>query len=61
MSFLVPIFVSILESLLTKKMFSILLIEFAKCWADSTPNQYDDKVVAAMAEALGIDVNAVPK
>lgn len=61
MSFLMPILVDILASLATKKMFATLLVELCGAWADHSANQYDDKVVEAMAEALGIDPKSVPK
>ncbi len=49
----------IVENLLTKTVASHVLIEGLRWWSDSTVNTYDDRVVDAMALALGVDTKAL--
>lgn len=56
MTFLVPIFVDILYSLATKKVIATLLVELCRAFAKATENEYDDHVIGAMAEAIGVDL-----
>ena len=41
--------------LITEKFLSKVMIEGLRAWSKQTVNSYDDKVVAAMAQALGVD------
>lgn len=52
---LLSILIGIFEKLVTEKFFSKVLITVLRYWSDQTANDYDDKVVDAMAEALGVD------
>ncbi len=44
----------IVARLLTEKVASNFFIQGCRWWSDSTENAYDDRVVSAMAEALGV-------
>lgn len=46
----------IVVKLLNETFMSRALIAILNAWAKSTANDLDDKVVAAMAEALGVPV-----
>ena len=50
---------SILETIVTKKVVSEVLVQGCRWFSDETSNTYDDKVVDAMAEALGVDSKAL--
>lgn len=52
---LVQILWGIAGKLLTQGFVSKMLIQGLRYWAESTENNYDDAVVIAMAEALGVD------
>lgn len=41
--------------LITEKFLSKLMIEGLRAWSKQTANPYDDKVVEAMADSLGIE------
>jgi hypothetical protein len=47
--------IALLAKLITESFLSKLLIETLRAWAKTSENTYDDKVVDAMAEALGVD------
>lgn len=59
MDFIVPILMSIAESLLTKNLFASFLCEGLRKWADSADSEYDEKVVDAISSALGVDSTSV--
>lgn len=59
MSFITPILMSILETLLTKKVFSEVLCEMLRAWSDWTNNEYDDKIVDSISSALSVDSASV--
>lgn len=46
---------SILETIVTKRVVSEVVVQGCRWFSDETSNVYDDKVVDAMAEALGVD------
>lgn len=54
-SFLIPILVGILEKLATEKFFATILVQLCGAWAKQSVNDYDNAVVKAMAEALGVE------
>lgn len=47
--------ISMLLKFATETFLAKLLIESLKAWAKTTDNELDDKVVEAMAEALGVE------
>lgn len=47
--------VSMLTKLITERFLAKLVIEGLRAWAKTTNTSHDDKVVEAMAEALGVD------
>lgn len=51
--------IAILAKLVTETFLAKLLIETLRAWAKSSENQWDDKVVDAMAEALGVSKEAL--
>ena len=51
--------VSLIQKLLTEKFLSRVLYYIVKTWAKQTQNTIDDKVADAVAEAFGIDKNAL--
>lgn len=53
--------VGLVVKLMSETFLSRVLIHCLKAWADTTDNKLDDKVVLAMAEALGVPVEAMPK
>lgn len=52
---LARIAIGMVVKLITEKFLSKLVIEALKAWSKQTENKYDDKVVDAMAEALGVE------
>lgn len=47
--------IALLAKLVTESFLSKLLIETLRAWAKTSENAWDDKVVDAMAEALGVE------
>lgn len=45
--------------LITEKFLSKLVVESLRAWSKQTENSYDNKVIEAMAEALGLPPDAV--
>ena len=56
---LAKIAVSMFIRLITEKFLSKLLIESLKAWSKQTENKFDDKVVEAMQQALGVDPDVI--
>lgn len=52
--------VAIVAKLMTDTFLSRVLIACLDAWAKKTDNKLDDKVVAAMADALGVPVEKMP-
>lgn len=53
--------IAIIAKLMTETFLARVLIACLSAWSKDTENKLDDKVVAAMAEALGVPVDAMPK
>jgi len=53
--FLASALVSMMKKLITERFLAKLVIEGLCAWSKTTDTDHDDKVVEAMAEALGID------
>lgn len=53
--------VSILAKLLTDTFLSRVLVYALYAWAKQTDNKLDDQVVKAIADALGVPVESLPK
>lgn len=51
--------VALVVKLMTETFLAKVLIACLHAWAKTTDNQLDDRVVAAMAEALGVPVEAL--
>lgn len=53
---------SMVTKLITEKFLGHLLVEGLRAWSKQTPNVYDDRVVEAVADALGVpkDVLVIP-
>jgi hypothetical protein len=47
--------IALLTKLITESFLSKLLIETLRAWAKTSDNAWDDKVVEAMADSLGVD------
>ena len=47
--------VSLLKRLITEAFLAKLIIEALRAWSSQTENEYDDRLITAMAEALGVD------
>lgn len=47
--------VSLVMKLITETFLSKLIIQGLRAWSEQTANVYDDRVVDAMAQALGVD------
>ncbi len=56
---LAKIFVGMLTKLLSEKFISKMLILMLRAWSNNTVNAYDDKVVDALSEALGVEVEKI--
>ena len=56
---LIKIAWGLVGKLLTERLFSNMLIHGVRAWSDKTENVHDDRVVDAMAEALGVDSKAL--
>lgn len=56
---LAKVAISLLAKLITEKFFSKILICSLQAWSKQTENDYDDKVVAAMAEALDVPIESL--
>jgi len=52
---LAKIAISLLMKLITEKFLAKLVIQGLRAWSGQTANVYDDRVVEAMAQALGVD------
>lgn len=57
----IKILIGLLTKLLSETFIAKLVIASLEAWAKTTENKLDDKVVAAMAEALGVPVEKMPK
>ena len=53
--------IALAMKLLTETVIARVLIAFLESWAKSSENKLDDKVVAAIADALGVPVELLPK
>lgn len=53
--------VALVAKLMTETFLARVLIACLHAWAKDTENKLDDKVVSAMADALGVPVEAMPK
>ena len=53
--------ISILTRLITEKFLAKLVIEALRAWSRQTANDHDNRVVEAMAEAIGVDPVALKK
>lgn len=54
MDLVVKVLVGLLVKLVSEKFFSKILVCSLEAWSKQTANEWDDKVVAAMAEALDV-------
>jgi hypothetical protein len=54
-SLLAKVAVSLGAKLITETFLSKLLIEGLRAWSAQTENSHDDRVVEAIAQALGVD------
>lgn len=54
-SLLAKLGIGIITKLMTEVFFSKLLVAALRAWAKQTENHYDNQVVEAIAEALGVD------
>lgn len=52
---------ALLTKIMTETFLAKILIAVLNSWAKTTANKLDDKVVAAMADALGVPVEEMPK
>lgn len=48
---------ALVMKLMTESLLAKVLIAFLEAWAKTTVNKLDDKVVQAMADALGVPVD----
>lgn len=53
------VLISLLAKMITEKFFSKVLIYALQAWSKQTANEWDDKVVAAMAEALDVPIESL--
>jgi hypothetical protein len=53
---LAKVAISLLAKLLTEKFFAKILIASLDTWSKQTANEWDDKVTAAMAEAMDVPI-----
>lgn len=53
------VIMNMLKSVVTQTFFSKMLVIGLKKWADSTDNHYDDEVVKAIADSLGVDKSVI--
>lgn len=53
------VIVSLLVKTISEKFFSKVLIYSLQAWSKQTANDWDDKVVAAMAEALEVPIESL--
>ena len=54
-SLIAKVAIGLISRLITERFLAKLVIEALRAWAKTTSNVHDDRVVEAMAEALGID------
>lgn len=59
MAFMIPILMSMLESLLSKNLFATLLCEGLRKWADWENTANDERIVDAFSNAWGVDSTSV--
>ena len=53
---LLKIAIALATKIMTETFISRVLIHLLKAWSDQTENKLDDKVVQAIADALGVPV-----
>lgn len=53
---LAKVAISLLAKMITEKFFAKIVIASLQTWSKQTENELDDKVVAAMAEALDVPI-----
>lgn len=56
---LAKIAISLITKLITERFLARLVIEALRAWAKTTDNDMDDRVVKAMAEALGVEIEVL--
>lgn len=57
----IKILIGLVVKILNETFIAKLVIASLDAWAKTTDNDWDDKVTKAMAEALGVPVEAMPK
>jgi hypothetical protein len=55
------IVIAIVTKWMTETVMARVLIACLEAWAKTSENKLDDKVVQAMADALGVPVDLMPK
>jgi hypothetical protein len=58
--FVAKLMIGIVAKFMTDVFLSKILIYAHNAWAQDTENKLDDKVVKAMADALGVSVEEMP-
>jgi hypothetical protein len=58
-SLLAKLAIGMVARLMTEKFLSKLLVEGMRAWSKQTPNPYDDRVTAAVADAFGVEKEAL--
>jgi len=53
--------IAMVTKLMTETLLARVLIAMLEAWAKTSENKLDDKVVQAMADALGVPVDFMPK
>lgn len=59
--FVAKMLIGMIAKFLTETFLAKILIYSLQAWSKDTENKLDDKVVSAMADALGVPVDAMPK
>jgi hypothetical protein len=52
---LAGLLVSLLKRMVSEVFLAKIIVEAMRAWSDQTENAYDDRVVDAIAEALGVE------
>ena len=56
---LAKVAISLLAKMITEKFFSKVVIASLDVWSKQTENEWDNRVVSAMAEALDVPIEAL--
>jgi len=56
---LAKVAIALIAKMITEKFFAKVVIASLQTWSKQTANDWDDKVVAAMAEALDVPIESL--